>query len=634
MPFWSVQTVLDSGISYPHPDLDDVLGYEGDDLVQPWNEDDVTGHGTHVTGTVSASDNGLGVIGVAPGAQVIFGRVFDDDGVFHSSDIVAGLEACRDNGAQVVNLSLGGPGMSRREQIILESFFENDNIVTVAATGNSGDFELSFPAAYDYVVGVAGVGPDRKRASFSTRNAKIDVAAPGVRIASTYPGGRYAFLSGTSMAAPHVSGTGQEVEKYVSSPPPHSTYKLLMTRSLLHIHFVTLLFTGVVALMLSANPNATPIDIFLSLRATAVNDDSPDEPDTLLGYGVVDALAAVQNISGQDRSPGVDPPVPAPTPTTTVPTPATAPSNTMPSPNTDVDRISAQYVVTMQHYTDQVFGVDNQPGGFPVVRYMCRGNFDIISASRAIRENSQNIGCVEVTDEDGFSGWECSHQCGPSIDDCAYWWNNDRNNVAVGWEDAAVWFECSGDSEIDTQAKFAWLNNGGFDLNVPAGSGASNGKVARLAVRSDYSESDSDLIMQDRLPPVDVTADHIIIGDEVNVRSNGAPDGGYYGWTGVSGCTGSCSVTYEDMEFQSDPSSFPILFFRESEIATRSQSPAETPSGLGSDTGSQISIPVSPDEAETMENSAASFAGVSGVRRLACWSLFFGIITATTTLLL
>mmetsp|Transcript_46036 Transcript_46036/g.112413 ORF Transcript_46036/g.112413 Transcript_46036/m.112413 type:complete len:836 (+) Transcript_46036:444-2951(+) len=581
--------VLDSGVEASHPDLD-VVGYEGFELVQPWDEDNQSGHGTHVTGTVSASDNGFGIVGVAPGAEVIFGRVFDDDGFFHSSDIIAGLEACRDSGASVVNLSLGGPGMSRREQIMMESFFENDNIVTVAATGNSGNFELNFPAAYDYVVGVAAVDRDGNRAQFSTRNAKIDVAAPGVNVASTYPGGRYAYLSGTSMSSPHVA--------------------------------------GVVALMLSVAPNSSPIDIFLALRATAVKEG---EPDTSLGFGIVDALAAVQEISGQNPSPVVTTPVPAPAPVVTVP---------VSSPNDGNGRISAQYVVTMQHYTDQIQGVDNQPGGFPLVRYMCKGNFEVISSSRAIRENSQNIDCSEIADEDGYTGWECLHQCGPSLDSCGYWWNNDNNNVGVGWDEAAVWFECSGEDETDTQAKFVWLNNGGFDLTVPAGTGASNGKVARLAVRTDYSEPDVDLISQDRLPPVDVTADRMILGEDVNFRSDRAPDGGYYGWTGVSGCTGNCFVTYDDMEFQSDPSLFPNSFFQQfqpesdpvpstREVPAASPSEAASSAGLGSDTGSKISIPVSQDGVETINDGTSSSAVTIG---LACTSVLAGIFTSVLLL--
>ena len=582
-----VVCVLDSGVEASHPDLD-VLGYEGSELVQPWDEDNQSGHGTHVTGTINAVQNGFGIVGVAPGAEVIFGRVFDDDGFFHSSDIIAGLEACRDSGASIVNLSLGGPGMSRREQIMMESFFENDNIVTVAATGNSGNFELNFPAAYDYVVGVAAVDRNGNRARFSTRNAKIDVAAPGVDVASTYPGGRYAYLSGTSMASPHVAGT--------------------------------------VALMRSVNPDATPIDIFLALRATAVKEG---DPDTSLGFGIVDAFAAVQEISGQNPTPVAPTPVPTPAPVITVP---------VTSPNNGNVQISAQYVVTMQHYTDQIQGVDNQPGGFPLVRYMCKGNFEIISSSRAIRENSQNIACSEITDEDGFTGWECLHQCGPSLDRCGYWWNNDRNNVGVGWDEAAVWFECSGDDETDTQAKFVWLNNGNFDLTVPVGAGASNGKVARLAVRTDYSESDAVLISQDRLPPVDVTADRMILGEDVNFRSNRAPDGGYYGWTGVSGCTGNCFVTYDDMEFQSDPSLFPNSFFQQSQgesesvPTTRADVPAASPSeaassaGLGSDTGSQISIPVSQDGVETINDGASSSAVAVGMAFTSAFAGIFAVV--------
>jgi serine protease len=171
-------------------------------MVQPWWRD-LEGHGTHVTGTIAASDNNLGVVGVAPNAEIFSVRVFGPNGQYHSSDIVAALEACKSGGAKVISLSLGGPYSNTYEQLTLKSFFEDEGIVVVAAAGNSGKNELLFPAAYSYVISVAAVGSNGKWASFSTRNNMVDVAAPGVDVISTWENGSYASVSGTSMSCPH-----------------------------------------------------------------------------------------------------------------------------------------------------------------------------------------------------------------------------------------------------------------------------------------------------------------------------------------------------------------------------------------------------------------------------------------------
>lgn len=250
---------MDSGVDLNHEDLDQLSGYEGNDLVQPWGRDTM-GHGTHVTGTIAASDNGFGVVGVAPDVEVFVVRVFNTDGEFYSSDMIAALEACRDGGANVVSMSVGGGLPSAYEQATLKSFYESDNIVTVAAAGNTGVTEQYYPSSYEYVLSVAAVDSSGYRGYFSTRNGMVDVAAPGVEILSTWVGGNYSTMDGTSMACPHVS--------------------------------------GVVALMRSAYPSATPADIFAAIKSTAENPNTaPGQRDDDLGYGIVNALEAVNALA-------------------------------------------------------------------------------------------------------------------------------------------------------------------------------------------------------------------------------------------------------------------------------------------------------------------------------------------------
>jgi len=250
--------VMDTGLNRDHPDLDAdrLFGYDGEDLVQPWWRD-VDGHGTHVSGTIAASDNNQGVVGVAPGAEIFTARVFSTNGQFYSSNIITALQACKDSGAQVISMSLGGPFPVWYERQAYEDLHDEFGIITVAASGNTGGNELLYPASYDNVISVGSVNWNGDRSSFSTRNSQVDVAAPGSSILSTYGDDSYATISGTSMSCPHVS--------------------------------------GVVALMRNANPSATPAQIVAALETTSENPNTNGRDDDL-GYGIVNALAAVEMI--------------------------------------------------------------------------------------------------------------------------------------------------------------------------------------------------------------------------------------------------------------------------------------------------------------------------------------------------
>jgi hypothetical protein len=171
--------VLDTGLRRNHNDFnqDNLSGYNGDEAVTPWSNDG-DGHGTHVTGTIASEDNSRGVVGVAPEVEIYTVRVFDNNGVW-GSDIVAAAEACQDAGANIISMSLGGPGSSTLERLTFESLYE-DGIIAVAAAGNSGGTDFLYPASYDVVLSVAAVDSNRNLASFSTRNNRVDIAAPGM----------------------------------------------------------------------------------------------------------------------------------------------------------------------------------------------------------------------------------------------------------------------------------------------------------------------------------------------------------------------------------------------------------------------------------------------------------------------
>ncbi|MET3699411.1 type II signal peptidase [Bacillus oleivorans] len=209
-----VVAVLDTGIDKEHPDLKDRI-IDGKDFTGAGDYHDDNGHGTHVSGTILASLNDDGVVGVAPKASILALKVLDADGTGNLEWINAALEYAinwrgpNKEKVSVISLSLGGPA-DEEEHRLLQKAVQN-NILVVCAAGNSGDGrddtdEMDYPGAYPEVVAVGAVDLNKNLAEFSNTNDEIDLVAPGVEIISTYPGGRYAKMSGTSMATPHVSG--------------------------------------------------------------------------------------------------------------------------------------------------------------------------------------------------------------------------------------------------------------------------------------------------------------------------------------------------------------------------------------------------------------------------------------------
>jgi subtilisin len=208
--------VIDSGIDYQHPELTaNYLG--GHDFV---NDDDDPYddffHGTHVAGTIAAADDDAGVVGVAPKAKLIALKVLDASGSGSFSDVVAALDWLvqykeANPGEYVTNNSYGSnldPGLT-----VFMAFANAyaDGILHVAAAGNSGNCSgkgggIGFPAWYESVIAVTAVDSTNARACFSSVGPDAELAAPGVGILSTVPGGGYDTFSGTSMASPHVAG--------------------------------------------------------------------------------------------------------------------------------------------------------------------------------------------------------------------------------------------------------------------------------------------------------------------------------------------------------------------------------------------------------------------------------------------
>ena len=202
--------VIDTGVDFDHPEFSEriVGGYDfvdGDSIA-----DDGNGHGTHVAGTIAAANDGNGTTGVAYDADIMPLRVLNNDGYGWTSDIISAVRWAADNGADVINLSLGGEGYSLAMADAI-SYASSRGSVVVMAAGNFGGSSPDYPAAHAINHGIAVGAVDRNRAlaGFSNRAGATEldyVTAPGVNVYSAVPGGGYASFNGTSMAAPHVAG--------------------------------------------------------------------------------------------------------------------------------------------------------------------------------------------------------------------------------------------------------------------------------------------------------------------------------------------------------------------------------------------------------------------------------------------
>lgn len=206
--------IVDTGCDGDHPDLKErIVGgrnFTGDDGGNPESYQDYNGHGTHVAGTIAASQNQTGVVGVAPQADLLILKALDKSGRGSYESIIAAIRYAIAQKVDIIAMSLGGPeDVPSLHQIIQEAVAQN--IIIVCAAANNGDGnaltpEYAYPAYYPEVVAVGAIDSNKSMARFSNTNDQIDLVAPGVNILSTYIGQGYATLSGTSMAAPHIAG--------------------------------------------------------------------------------------------------------------------------------------------------------------------------------------------------------------------------------------------------------------------------------------------------------------------------------------------------------------------------------------------------------------------------------------------
>ncbi len=260
--------VIDTGVDYTHTDLEsqfasnkgrDFADDDGDPMPVGSNES----HGTHVAGIASGTtDNGTGIAGIS-NSRIISGRVLGADGYGSTADIADGIKWATDQGADIINMSLGG-GSSNSTMKNAVSYAVNNGALPICANGNAGSSSVDYPAAYSECVAVAAsregdefVDSWRDVSGGSNYGPKTDVIAPGERVLSSVPGNDYASYSGTSMACPAAS--------------------------------------GVAALGVAADPDLTVSELRNRLKTTAVDIGEPSEKQ---GSGRVDAKNIVDAANG------------------------------------------------------------------------------------------------------------------------------------------------------------------------------------------------------------------------------------------------------------------------------------------------------------------------------------------------
>jgi type VII secretion-associated serine protease mycosin len=288
-----VVAVVDTGVDGGHPDLagKTVPGFNA--FANNGNANDDNGHGTAVAGLIAANtDNGIGIAGLCWGCRIMPIKSLNRNGGGSDATVASGIRWAVDNGARVINLSLGGSGESQTLREAVDYALAR-GIVVIAASGNERQEgnAPNYPAAYPDVLAVGATGNSDVITGFSNTGDYVDISAPGVGLWSTLPGGGYGPPNGTSFSSPHVAGAA--------------------------------------GLVLSVRPDLGYYDVGCVLMASA-DDKGPPGKDPEYGWGRLNVLRALQLAQTYNGCPLVAPtpapePAPQPAPATGAAPPAFAP---------------------------------------------------------------------------------------------------------------------------------------------------------------------------------------------------------------------------------------------------------------------------------------------------------------------
>jgi len=198
------------------------------DLISSTDEGEFTGHGTAVAGMIGSTNPFAP--GVAPGAEIMSIRVLDGNGKGDAFTLAEGILTAVKNGADVINMSLGGYGDSRvlREAV---DYAVSQGVVMVAASGNDGASRLTYPAAYETVIGVTAVDANDNRAPFANFGENLDVAAPGFQVHALWGEDEFIFFNGTSASSPIVAGMVARIIETGKASTPSEVYDVVVSEA-------------------------------------------------------------------------------------------------------------------------------------------------------------------------------------------------------------------------------------------------------------------------------------------------------------------------------------------------------------------------------------------------------------------
>lgn len=263
----TIIAIIDSGIDTDHEEFTgriSPLAYNArtEQVGLAYVEDD-TGHGTMVAGIIGAiKDNRKGIQGIMPNVTLLVIKANDLDNPnttddeaeqFSDSSIIEAIYYAVENGADVINLSLGGTYANPLTKTAVD-YAVAQGVIVVAASGNDGDGTLLYPASFDAVISVGSVDDQKLISDFSNYNSKVDLSAPGEAIVTTYPDNLYVTASGTSFASPQVA--------------------------------------GIIGLLISYNPMKSTTEIYETLISTAMDQGAVGR-DNYYGYGIINAYYAL-----------------------------------------------------------------------------------------------------------------------------------------------------------------------------------------------------------------------------------------------------------------------------------------------------------------------------------------------------
>ncbi|MBB5173641.1 S8 family peptidase [Texcoconibacillus texcoconensis] len=223
--------IIDSGVDPDHPDLEEKLTAGYNAFTHDSTFHDENGHGTHVAGVATAITNNVeGIAGVGWENPLLAVKVLDEQAEGDAMSIADGIRWAVDEGAEVINLSLGDHHDSEVLHDAIRYAYDND-VVLIAATGNENVSTPMYPAAYEEVLAVSAVDINDKKAIFSNYGNHVDVTAPGEHIPSTFLNKQYMMMSGTSMASPHVAGLAGVIRIKDSSLNNEEIYDIIRESS-------------------------------------------------------------------------------------------------------------------------------------------------------------------------------------------------------------------------------------------------------------------------------------------------------------------------------------------------------------------------------------------------------------------